>query len=91
MEALSFTAVFIKGTFELPNSVPFFGHLKPLGNDYASAFQPFYTDHAHEVVQAKLGNRPILVLNSFQAPQEFMVKNASATIGRPLFYTFHGI
>ncbi|KAL2822238.1 cytochrome P450 [Aspergillus cavernicola] len=81
----------LKGIPELPNSVPLFGHLKALGADHASAFQEAYTKHHHEVVQAKLGTRRVLVLNSFEAAQEFMVKNASATIDRPLFYTFHGI
>ncbi|KAL4875352.1 cytochrome P450 [Aspergillus karnatakaensis] len=76
---------------ELPGAVPFYGHLKALGNDHASAFQDAYTKNNHEVVQAKLGTRRVLVLNSFDAAQEFMVKNASATIDRPLFYTFHGI
>ncbi|KAL4945820.1 hypothetical protein BDV06DRAFT_229721 [Aspergillus oleicola] len=81
----------VKGIPELPNSIPFFGHLKALGSDHASAFETAYRAHGHEVVQAKLGNRRVLVLNSFAAAQEFMVKNASATIDRPLFYTFHGI
>ncbi|KAL4873703.1 cytochrome P450 [Aspergillus spectabilis] len=81
----------VKGIPELPNAVPFYGHLKSLGVDHASAFQDAYTKHNHEVVQAKLVTRRVLVLNSFEAAQEFIVKNASATIDKPLFYTFHGI
>ncbi|KAL5342332.1 cytochrome P450 [Aspergillus crustosus] len=81
----------LKGIPELPNAVPFYGHLKALGTDHASAFQEAYKKHNHEVVQAKLGTKRVLVLNSFEAAQEFIVKNASATIDRPLLYTFHGI
>ncbi|KAL4956731.1 cytochrome P450 [Aspergillus filifer] len=81
----------ISGIPELPNSFPFFGHLKALGSDHASAFEAAYKAHGHGVVQAKLGNRRVLVLNSFAAAQEIIVKNASATIDRPLSYTFHGI
>ncbi|KAL4790834.1 cytochrome P450 [Aspergillus venezuelensis] len=67
----------IKGIPELPNSIPFFGHLKSLGSVHASAFEDFYRTQGHEVIQAKLGNR--------------RVPDASATIEWPLFYTFHGI
>jgi phenylacetate 2-hydroxylase len=81
----------VKGIPELPNAIPFYGHLKALGDDHPTAFQEYSTKNNYEVVQAKLGNRRILVVNSFKAAQEFMVKNASATIDRPLFYTFHGI
>lgn len=81
----------IKGIPELPNARPFYGHLKALGDDHPTAFKDYYTKNNYEVVQAKLGNRRILVVNSYKAAQEFMVKNASATIDRPLFYTFHGI
>lgn len=81
----------IKGIPELPGSIGFFGHLKFLGADHASGFQDAYKKHKHEVVQAKLGNRRVLVLNSFAAAQEMIVKNATYTIDRPLFYTFHSI
>ncbi|KAL4964520.1 cytochrome P450 [Aspergillus stella-maris] len=81
----------IKGIPELPNSIPLFGHLKSLGLDHASAFEAAYKANGHEAIQAKLGNRRVLVLNSFAAAQEIIVKNASATIDRPLLYTFHGI
>lgn len=81
----------IKGIPELPNSIPFFGHLKYLGLDHTSVFHQYYLNKGWDLVQAKLGNRRILVLNSYDAAQQFMVKNASATIDRPLFYTFHGV
>ncbi|KAL4809423.1 cytochrome P450 [Aspergillus unguis] len=83
----------LKHVPELPNALPLYGHLKHLGNDHASAFESFYKENTqtNAVVQARLGNRRVLVLNSFAAAQEFIVKNASATIDRPLFYTFHGI
>jgi phenylacetate 2-hydroxylase len=82
----------IKGIPEIPHAVPFYGHLKFLGSDHPSAFQEFYReDNKCDVVQAKLGNRRILVVNSYEAAQDFFVKNASATIDRPLFYTFHNV
>jgi phenylacetate 2-hydroxylase len=76
---------------EIPGAIPFYGHLKKLGGDHASAFEEYGTKHNAPIVQAKLGNRRIVVLNSFEVAQEWIVKNASATIDRPLFYTFHGV
>lgn len=31
------------------------------------------------------------MLNDFHSAQEFLVKNQSATLDRPRFYTFHGV
>ncbi|EPE34768.1 Cytochrome P450 [Glarea lozoyensis ATCC 20868] len=76
---------------EISGAIPFYGHLKVLGDDHASAFEDFGTKNVAPIVQAKLGNRRIVVLNSFEVAQEWIVKNASATIDRPLFYTFHGV
>ncbi|RDL41626.1 Cytochrome P450 [Venustampulla echinocandica] len=81
----------LAGIPELPGSKPFYGHLKVLGNDHASAFQKYGEEQKADIVQARLGNRRIVVLNSFEAAQDWFVRNASATIDRPLFYTFHGI
>jgi phenylacetate 2-hydroxylase len=82
---------FIKGIPEAPGSVPFFGHLKALGNDHPSKLQEWGVTRDWPVFQVKFGNRRFLVLNTFEAAQDFMVKNANATIDRPLFYTFHSI
>ncbi|EXJ91444.1 hypothetical protein A1O1_04556 [Capronia coronata CBS 617.96] len=81
----------IPGIPEAPGAVPFFGHLKVLGQDHASKLQEWAVKNEWPVFQARLGNRRILVLNTFSAAQDFMVKHASATIDRPLFHTFHSV
>ncbi|KAI1245644.1 hypothetical protein MGN70_012536 [Eutypa lata] len=81
----------IKGIPEAPGSVPFFGHLQVLGLDHPSKFEEWGTENNWPIVQARLGRRRVLVLNGFKEAQEWIVKNASATIDRPLFYTFHTI
>ncbi|KAH8892121.1 phenylacetate 2-hydroxylase [Thozetella sp. PMI_491] len=81
----------IKGIPEAPGAVPFFGHLKALGSDHASKFQQWGVKHNWQVLQARLGRRRVLVLNGFREAQEWIVKNATATIDRPLFYTFHKV
>ena len=77
----------IKGIPEPAGALPFYGHLKSLSIDHPSAFEKF----KEPVAQAKLGNRRILVINSFEAAQEIMVKHSAATIDRPLFHTFHSV
>ncbi|EMR68162.1 putative cytochrome p450 protein [Eutypa lata UCREL1] len=81
----------IKGIPEAPGSVPFFGHLQVLGLDHPSKFEEWGTENNWPIVQARLGRRRVLVLNGFKEAHEWIVKNASATIDRPLFYTFHTI
>lgn len=81
----------IKGIPVAPGSVPFFGHLKVLSLDHSSKFEKWGTENNWPVLQARLGRRRILVLNGFKEAQQWIVKNASATIDRPLFYTFHGV
>jgi phenylacetate 2-hydroxylase len=81
----------IQGIPEIPGSTPFYGHLKVLGNDHATAFEEIAAKNDWPVFQAKLGNRRIVVVNTFETAQEWMVKNSAATIDRPWFYTFHGL
>lgn len=76
---------FIKGIPEAPGAIPFYGHLKKLGNDHPTHFQNWALENQWPVFQAKLGNRRIVVLNTFAAAQEWMLKNASATVDRPFF------
>lgn len=90
-QALGTDIPFIKGIPEAPGAIPFYGHLKKLGNDHPTHFQNWALENQSPVFQAKLGNRRIIVLNTFAAAQEWMLKNACVTIDRPLFHTFHGI
>ncbi|KAH9884071.1 phenylacetate 2-hydroxylase [Xylariomycetidae sp. FL2044] len=81
----------IKGIPEAPGSKPFYGHLEILGLDHPSKFEEWGIENNWPVLQARLGRRRIVVLNGFREAQEWIVKNATATIDRPLFYTFHNV
>lgn len=81
----------IKGIPEAPGAVPFYGHLKALGNDHASQFQRWGKENDWEVMQARLGTQRVIVLNSYRAAQEWIVQNQSITIDRPLFWTFANV
>lgn len=79
----------IRGIPEPAGAVPFYGHIKALGDDHPSTLQEWSVKNGWPLLQAKLGNRRIIVLNTFEAAQHFIQKNASATIDRPIFWTFH--
>jgi phenylacetate 2-hydroxylase len=90
-QAFSTDIPFIRGIPEAPGAVPFFGHLKVLGDDQPTKFEEWAVRHDWPVIQAKFGTRRVLVLNTFEAARHFIVKNATATIDRPIFWTFHQV
>ncbi|KAI6090974.1 phenylacetate 2-hydroxylase [Hypoxylon rubiginosum] len=81
----------IRGIPEAPGAVAFYGHLKVLGLDHPSQFEKWGTKRSWPVLQARFGRRRVVVLNGFKEAQEWIVKNATATIDRPLFWTFHNV
>lgn len=91
LQAFSIDVPQIVGIPEAPGAVPFYGHLKVLGRDHASQFMRWADEKNWPVFQARMGNRRVVVLNTFEAAEEWIVKNAFATVDRPLFYTFHKI
>jgi phenylacetate 2-hydroxylase len=90
-QAFSTDIPHIPGLPEPSGARPFYGHLNVLGCDHPSKFEEWSVKNNWPVIQAKFGTRRVVVLNTFQAAQEFIVKNATATIDRPLFWTFHKI
>ncbi|KAI1610581.1 phenylacetate 2-hydroxylase [Exophiala viscosa] len=81
----------IRGLPEAPGAVPFYGHLKALGDDHPTVFEKWGKQFNWPVMQARMGAKRVIVLNSYEAAQDWMVRNASATIDRPLFYTFANV
>lgn len=81
----------ISGIPEPSGAVPFYGHLKVLGDDHPTKFEQWGNENNWPIIQAKFGSRRVVVLNSFEAAREWTVKNAASTIDRPLFYTFHSV
>ncbi|OJJ66366.1 hypothetical protein ASPBRDRAFT_138187 [Aspergillus brasiliensis CBS 101740] len=79
----------IKNLPELPG-LPVFGSLLHLGKHHArncAKYAKVYGD----VFQVRLGNRRFIYANSFQAVKELWIKNQSALISRPTFWTFHDV
>ncbi|KAM0513315.1 hypothetical protein ACHAPE_007967 [Trichoderma viride] len=79
----------IKGIPEIPG-VPLFGNLLQLGVDHARVAQKWATKYG-PVFQARLGNRRILFVNSYETVKHFWITHQSSLISRPTFHTFHSV
>ncbi|RFU27190.1 hypothetical protein B7463_g9141, partial [Scytalidium lignicola] len=79
----------IKGLPELPG-VPMFGSLFLLGKYHARNCAKLAQTYG-DVFQVRLGNRRFIYANSFEAVKELWIKNQSALVSRPRFWTFHDI
>ncbi|KEF60508.1 uncharacterized protein A1O9_02069 [Exophiala aquamarina CBS 119918] len=81
----------IKGLPEIPGGELLAGHLYQLGADHATTAEDWSKKYGWPAFQLRMGRRRAIMLNSFQSAHEFLVKNQSATLDRPWFYTFHGL
>lgn len=81
----------IEGIPEVPNGELLAGHFYKLGSDHATTAETWAQKYGWPVFQVRMGKRRAVILNSFDSAREWTVKNQSATLDRPWFYTFHGI
>ncbi|GFN12446.1 hypothetical protein AtubIFM56815_010683 [Aspergillus tubingensis] len=81
----------IIGIPEIPGGELLAGHLYQLGNDHATTAEIWSLKFGWPVFQIRMGQRRAVVINSFQAARDWMIKNQSATLDRPSFYTFHKV
>ncbi|KAJ5108318.1 cytochrome P450 [Penicillium angulare] len=81
----------IKGIPEIPGGQILAGHLYKLGKDHATTAETWASQYGFPVFQIRMGHRRAVFLNSFDAAREWLIKNQSATLDRPRFYTFHGV
>ncbi|TVY48400.1 Phenylacetate 2-hydroxylase [Lachnellula occidentalis] len=81
----------IDGIPEIPGGEILAGHLYTLGNDHATTAEAWAFKYGWPVFQLRMGRRRAIMLNSFEAARDWMVKNQAATLDRPWFHTFHGV
>ncbi|XRM44943.1 hypothetical protein ABZX51_008046 [Aspergillus tubingensis] len=81
----------IIGIPEIPGGELLAGHLYQLGNDHATTAESWSLKLGWPVFQIRMGQRRAVVINSFHAARDWMIKNQSATLDRPSFYTFHKV
>ncbi|KAL7782664.1 cytochrome P450 [Trichoderma ceciliae] len=79
----------VKGVPEIPG-IPIFGNLLQLGVDHARVAKKWASKHG-PVFQARLGNRRIIFVNSYESVKYFWVTHQSSLISRPTFHTFHSV
>lgn len=81
----------IQGIPEIPGGELLAGHLHQLGSDHATTAQQWSEKYGWPIFQLRMGYRRTVMINSFEGAREWFVKNQSATLDRPWFYTFHGV
>lgn len=81
----------IKGIPEIPGGSLIAGHLYKLGKDHATTAEAWAQQYGWPVFQLRMGRRRAVVINSFDAAREWIIKNQASTLDRPWFYTFHGV
>ncbi len=69
---------------------PIFGSLFQLGDNHAKALLQM-AKKLGPVFQVRMGNKRIVVANSYDSIKEFWVKNQAALISRPALHTFHKV
>ncbi|RFU81720.1 phenylacetate 2-hydroxylase [Trichoderma arundinaceum] len=79
----------VKGVPEIPG-IPIFGNLLQLGVDHARVARKWASKYG-PVFQARLGNRRIIFVNSYEAVKHFWITHQSSLISRPTFHTFHSV
>jgi len=73
-----------------PSGWPIFGNLFELGDNHAKALSQMAKKFG-PVFQVRMGNRRIIVANSYDSIKELWLRNQSALISRPALHTFHNI
>ncbi|CAF0983837.1 unnamed protein product [Adineta ricciae] len=79
----------IHGLPEAPNW-PVFGSLFQLGENHSKSLSKL-AKKLGPVFQIRMGNRRIVVANSYDSIKYFWVKNQAALISRPALHTFHNV
>lgn len=79
----------IDGLPEVKTNSPFFGILTTLGEDHPTNLQKLSLEKGAPVFQCLMGTQRVVFVNTYDAANEWFIKNQTALIDRPLFYTFH--
>ena len=69
---------------------PIFGSLFELGENHYAAFSRM-AKKLGPVFQVRMGNRRIVVANSYESIKELWTKNPTSLISRPTLHTFHTV
>jgi phenylacetate 2-hydroxylase len=73
-----------------PPGWPIFGNLFELGGNHSKALSKM-AERLGPVIQVRMGNKRIVVANSYDSIKQLWVKNQAALISRPALHTFHTV
>ncbi|KAL7272404.1 hypothetical protein RUND412_004799 [Rhizina undulata] len=79
----------IPGIPEIPG-VPLFGNLIQLGENHALKCMEWAKTYG-PVFQVRMGEKRIVIANSYKSVRELWINNQSALVSRPTFHTFHSV
>ncbi|KAG0678934.1 hypothetical protein C6P40_001454 [Pichia californica] len=77
------------GIPEIKGNSIIYGILKNLKDDHPTNLQKLALKNNTPVFQCLMGTQRIIFINSYSQANEWFIKNQTALIDRPLFYTFH--
>lgn len=79
----------IDGIPKVESDSSVYGILTKLDKDHPTNIQNLSLKNNLPVFQCLMGNQRIIFVNSYETAVEWFIKNQTALIDRPLFYTFH--
>ncbi|RLV90701.1 Phenylacetate 2-hydroxylase [Spathaspora sp. JA1] len=81
----------IPGIFSIPGCLPIVGNLHQVMNNPALVYLKWVEQYKHSIFQIRLGNKRIIVVNSFEDIVSLWIRHSCPNNSRPVSYTFHGI
>lgn len=81
----------IKGVFSIPGELPVLGHLHLLLCNPSKVYMDWARQYSKSVFQIRLGNRRVIVVNSYDDVVDIWMNHSCQNNSRPMSYTFHGL
>lgn len=81
----------IKGIYSIPGELPIIGHLHLLLRNPAKVYMNWAERYNKSVFQIRLGERRVVVVNSYDDVVAIWMNRSCQNNSRPLGYTFHGL
>lgn len=81
----------IANIFSIPGDLPFIGHLHLILDNPALIYLTWYKLYNKLVFQIRIGNKRVVVVNSFDDVVGLWINHSCQNNSRPLSYTFHGL
>ncbi|EGW35627.1 uncharacterized protein SPAPADRAFT_48604 [Spathaspora passalidarum NRRL Y-27907] len=81
----------VPGIFSIPGALPIVGNLYQVLDNPALVYMKWAQQYNQQIFQIRLGNKRIIVVNSFADIVSLWIQHSCPNNSRPLSYIFHGI